>query len=93
MTVRADIDDGTQPLDVVQQILPTLDGIRAAAAVAATLLETGGTVEDSARGQNSIKRRHAAVPVRGGHAADAAAAQLLACGDGAGDRAAGHRSA
>ncbi|MFL9584324.1 efflux RND transporter permease subunit [Stenotrophomonas sp. AB1(2024)] len=54
VTVRADIGDGKQPLDVVQQILPTLEGIRAGLP-AGYLLETGGTVEDSARGQDSIK--------------------------------------
>jgi multidrug efflux pump len=54
VTVRADIGDGSQALDVVQQILPTLDGIRAELPHG-YLLETGGTVEDSARGQDSIK--------------------------------------
>ncbi|REC81442.1 efflux RND transporter permease subunit [Stenotrophomonas maltophilia] len=54
VTVRADISDGMQPLDVVHQLLPTLDGIRAELPNG-YLLETGGTVEDSARGQNSIK--------------------------------------
>ncbi|WP_329840481.1 efflux RND transporter permease subunit [Stenotrophomonas geniculata] len=54
VTVRADISDGMQPLDVVHQILPTLDGIRVELP-SGYLLETGGTVEDSARGQNSIK--------------------------------------
>ncbi|WP_313298904.1 efflux RND transporter permease subunit [Stenotrophomonas sp.] len=54
VTVRADISDGMQALDVVHQILPTLDGIRAELPNG-YLLETGGTVEDSARGQNSIK--------------------------------------
>lgn len=54
VTVRADISDGMQALDVVHQILPTLDGIRAELP-SGYLLETGGTVEDSARGQNSIK--------------------------------------
>ncbi|ELC7365169.1 efflux RND transporter permease subunit [Stenotrophomonas maltophilia] len=54
VTVRADISDGMQPLDVVHQILPTLDGIRGELPNG-YLLETGGTVEDSARGQNSIK--------------------------------------
>lgn len=53
-TVRADISDGMQALDVVHQIVPTLDGIRAELP-SGYLLETGGTVEDSARGQNSIK--------------------------------------
>ncbi len=54
VTVRADISDGMQPLDVVHQIVPTLDGIRAELP-SGYLLETGGTVEDSARGQDSIK--------------------------------------
>ncbi|WP_423179807.1 efflux RND transporter permease subunit [Stenotrophomonas sp. CASM110] len=54
VTVRADISDGMQALDVVHQIMPTLDGIRAELP-SGYLLETGGTVEDSARGQNSIK--------------------------------------
>jgi multidrug efflux pump len=39
---------------VVQQIMPTLDGI-SAQLPSGYLQETGGTVEDSARGQNSIK--------------------------------------
>ncbi len=54
VTVRADIGDGSQALDVVQQILPTLKSIRAELPHG-YLLETGGTVEDSARGQDSIK--------------------------------------
>ncbi|MGV8961462.1 MAG: efflux RND transporter permease subunit [Stenotrophomonas sp.] len=54
VTVRADIGDGTQPVGVVEQIVPTLASIRAALP-AGYLLETGGTVEDSSRGQNSIK--------------------------------------
>ncbi|MEN5367134.1 efflux RND transporter permease subunit [Stenotrophomonas sp. TWI273] len=54
VTVRADIADAKQPLDVVQQILPTLEGIRAELP-SGYLLETGGTVEDSTRGQDSIK--------------------------------------
>ncbi len=55
VTVRADIgrDDLTPPT-VVAQILPTLEGIRAGLPEG-YLLETGGTVEDSARGQDSIK--------------------------------------
>lgn len=39
---------------VVEQIVPTLSEIRDALP-SGYLLETGGTVEDSARGQNSIK--------------------------------------
>ncbi len=54
VTVRADIADAKQPLDVVQQILPTLEEIRAGLP-SGYLLETGGTVEDSTRGQDSIK--------------------------------------
>ena len=54
VTVRADIADGLLPPEVTGQILPTLDGIRATLPDG-YLLEVGGTVEDSARGQNSIK--------------------------------------
>ncbi len=53
ITVRADIRDAQQPASVAAQIAPTLDGIRAQLPEG-YLLETGGTVEDSARGQNSI---------------------------------------
>ncbi|HEY0333347.1 MAG TPA: efflux RND transporter permease subunit, partial [Stenotrophomonas sp.] len=53
VTVRADIADSMLPPAVTQQILPSLDGIRATLP-AGYLLEVGGTVEDSARGQNSI---------------------------------------
>jgi len=53
VTVRADIADKMLPPAVTQQILPTLDGIRAQLPDG-YLLEVGGTVEDSARGQNSI---------------------------------------
>ncbi|HEY5612165.1 MAG TPA: efflux RND transporter permease subunit, partial [Lysobacter sp.] len=54
MTVRADIYDGTQPATVMAQIAPTLDTIRATLPYGYSI-EAGGTVEDSARGQNSIK--------------------------------------
>ncbi len=54
VTVRADIKDGLTAPTVVAQLLPTLEPIRAALPTG-FLLETGGTVEDSARGQNSIK--------------------------------------
>lgn len=54
VTVRADIKDGLTPPTVMAQISPTLDGIRTTLPEG-FLLETGGTVEDSARGQNSIK--------------------------------------
>jgi multidrug efflux pump len=54
VTVRADIRDKLTAPTVVAQILPTLDGIRAQLPEG-YLLQTGGTVEDSSRGQNSIK--------------------------------------
>ena len=54
VTVRADIRDGITAPTVVGQILPTLEKIRADLPQG-YLLETGGAVEDSARGQNSIK--------------------------------------
>ncbi len=54
ITVRADIRDGVTPPTVVAQILPTLDGIRTALPEG-YLLETGGTIEDSGKGQDSIK--------------------------------------
>ncbi len=53
ITVRADIYDGTTPPTVTGQILPTLEPIRAALPPG-YLLETGGTVEDSARGSKSV---------------------------------------
>src|SRR6476659_5823174 len=59
ITVRADIRDALQPATVAAQITPTLDGIRAQLPEG-YLLQTGGTVEDSARGQNSI---NAGVPL------------------------------
>ncbi|MFL6592000.1 MAG: efflux RND transporter permease subunit [Luteimonas sp.] len=59
ITVRADIRDALQPATVAAQIAPTLDGVRAQLPEG-YLLETGGTVEDSARGQNSI---NAGVPL------------------------------
>ncbi|MBB6600138.1 efflux RND transporter permease subunit [Luteimonas sp. MC1825] len=54
VTVRADVRGVTTPPTVVAQILPTLDAIRAALPQG-YLLETGGTVEDATRGQDSIK--------------------------------------
>ena len=54
VTVRADILGDLTPPTVVAQILPTLEGIRAELPEGYRL-DTGGTVEDSARGQNSIK--------------------------------------
>ncbi|PKH31322.1 multidrug transporter AcrB [Pseudomonas sp. 43NM1] len=54
VTIRADIYGKEQPATLVQQILPTLEPIRAELPDG-YLLEVGGTVEDSSRGQNSVK--------------------------------------
>ncbi len=59
VTVRADIYGKEQPSTVVAQISPTLDDIRQALP-SGYLLDIGGTVEDSARGQNSV---NAGVPL------------------------------
>ncbi|MDQ2701703.1 MAG: efflux RND transporter permease subunit [Pseudomonadota bacterium] len=53
VTVRADIRDALQPATVTAQIEPALEGIRAQLPDG-YLLQAGGTVEDSARGQDSI---------------------------------------
>ncbi|GAB3350331.1 efflux RND transporter permease subunit [Lysobacter tyrosinilyticus] len=53
VTVRADIRNKLTAPTVVDQILPTLKDIEAKLPEG-YLLRTGGTVEDSARGQNSI---------------------------------------
>ncbi|MCQ9469680.1 efflux RND transporter permease subunit [Pseudomonas alliivorans] len=59
VTVRADIYGKEQPATLVKQIMPTLDAVRAELPDG-YLLEVGGTVEDSARGQNSV---NAGVPL------------------------------
>ncbi|MBV4493835.1 efflux RND transporter permease subunit [Pseudomonas sp. SWRI12] len=59
VTVRADIYGKEQPATLVQQIFPTLNPIRAELPDG-YLLEVGGTVEDSARGQKSV---NAGVPL------------------------------
>ncbi|PAU52793.1 multidrug transporter AcrB [Pseudomonas sp. PIC25] len=53
VTVRADIYGPEQPATLVGQILPTLEPIRAKLP-SGYLLEVGGTLEDSARGQKSV---------------------------------------
>ena len=53
VTVRADVYGKEQPASLVTQISPTLDPIRAELP-SGYLLEVGGTVEDSARGQRSV---------------------------------------
>lgn len=53
VTVRADIYDKEQPATLVKQIEPTLQEIRAKLPDG-YLLEVGGTVEDSERGQKSV---------------------------------------
>ncbi len=52
VTVRADVEDATPP-SVTNAILPTLEDIRAVLPPG-YLLETGGSVEDSARGGASV---------------------------------------
>ncbi|MEO8672946.1 MAG: efflux RND transporter permease subunit [Tahibacter sp.] len=59
ITVRGDTDGILQPPTVTEQILPTLDAVRSALP-AGYLLETGGTVEDSGKGQRSV---NAGVPL------------------------------
>jgi multidrug efflux pump len=59
VTVRGDIYGPIQPASVTAQISPTLDPIRAALP-GGYLLETGGSVEDAARGQDSV---NAGVPL------------------------------
>ena len=59
VTVYGDIYGGEQPASLVKQILPTLEPIRAALP-SGYLMEVGGTVEDSARGQKSV---NAGVPL------------------------------
>jgi multidrug efflux pump len=53
ITVRGDVYGELQPATVTAQILPTLEKIRANLPPG-FLLETGGTVEDSARGSKSV---------------------------------------
>ncbi|WP_341959621.1 efflux RND transporter permease subunit [Pseudomonas sp. RC10] len=59
VTIRADIYGKEQPATLVNQILPTLDDVRAQLPDG-YLLDVGGTVEDSTRGQNSV---NAGVPL------------------------------
>ncbi|MBU1329583.1 MAG: efflux RND transporter permease subunit [Gammaproteobacteria bacterium] len=59
VTVRADVYGKEQPASLVQQILPTLEPIRTAMPDG-YLLDIGGSVEDSARGQASV---NAGVPL------------------------------
>ncbi|MGE8179001.1 efflux RND transporter permease subunit [Pseudomonas fluorescens] len=59
VTIRADIYDKEQPATLVKQILPTLESIRAELPDG-YLLDVGGTVEDSTRGQDSV---NAGVPL------------------------------
>jgi len=59
VTVRADVYGKQQPASLTQQILPTLEPIRAELPDG-YLLEVGGTVEDSTRGPKSV---NAGVPL------------------------------
>ena len=51
--IRADVESGVTPPTVTNQILPTLEGIRAELPPG-YLLETGGAVEESAKGGRSV---------------------------------------
>jgi multidrug efflux pump len=53
VTVRADIYGNVQPATVIAEVMPKLDQVRAELP-SGYLLEVGGTIEDSARGQKSI---------------------------------------
>ncbi|SDS77514.1 multidrug efflux pump [Halopseudomonas litoralis] len=53
VTVRGDVHGADQPATLVQQIMPTLDPIRAELP-SGYQFEVGGTVEDAGRGQQSI---------------------------------------
>ena len=53
VTVRADIYGKRQAVDITNEILPRLQGVRDALPDG-YLLEVGGTVEDAGRGQNSV---------------------------------------
>ncbi|MBK9495623.1 MAG: efflux RND transporter permease subunit [Xanthomonadales bacterium] len=53
VTVRADVYGQVQPASVVAEVMPKLDAVRAALP-SGYLLEIGGTIEDSTRGQKSI---------------------------------------
>jgi multidrug efflux pump len=53
VTILGDIYGNEQPASLTKQILPTLEPIRAALP-SGYLLEVGGTVEDSTRGQKSV---------------------------------------
>jgi multidrug efflux pump len=59
VTVRADIYDNSQAVTLINQILPTLDDIRAKLPYGYRM-EVGGTIEDAARGQASV---NAGVPL------------------------------
>ena len=59
VTILGDIYGGEQPATLVKQIMPTLEPIRAELP-SGYLLEVGGTVEDSTRGQKSV---NAGVPL------------------------------
>lgn len=54
VTVRADVSDAELPATVVSQIEPALQAIRADLPPG-YLLETGGTLEDSARAEHSVR--------------------------------------
>jgi multidrug efflux pump len=53
VTVRADVDGALLPASVTAQIMPTLEQLRATLPTG-YLLQTGGAVEESAKGQSSV---------------------------------------
>ena len=53
ITVRGDVVDGVQPPDVTAQILPKLETLKASLP-AGYRIETGGAVEESAKGNDSL---------------------------------------
>jgi multidrug efflux pump len=53
VTILADVKDDALPATLVSQIMPQLEGVRADLPPG-YLLEVGGTVEESARGQKSV---------------------------------------
>ncbi len=70
-----------QAVDVVREILPQLQGVRDSLPDG-YLLDVGGTVEDSTRGQRSVDCRHAIVFIGGVVVIDDPVTQFLTLGDG-----------
>ena len=89
LTVRGDIIDGVQAPDVSNEVAPKLQPIKDALPYGYRI-ETGGAIEESAKGERLPRRR---IPRHGGGDAghpDDPAAELLAARAGVRDRAARH---